>query len=242
MATRYSGNVRIEVTYREPGNTSGVFIPGITATRPEYHCRLVWPGDSGSVVVGAPAHLTMAVDSPEAYDKAAHSALSFTDNEPSHKRKGNFSPDYTDFGYSIRRGPAAGAGMLGDLVNGNNRPVAAEELSATIGVPVNASQEILTRIDRALAAGNRPDLTLKMIEGILAPYDASRIPTFGVETIIDPRRSFRGLHGQVVAYYLNTGDPYTWHLMYDADNNRYELAAWGDWLEEYEQNNGPIES
>ena len=237
MATRYSGNVVVRLAYSD---RDGKYVGAVK-----------WPGRRTNMIVGHPAHLTMSVDSPEAYDQAAHAAIAFVDNELGYMRRDNFSPDYTDSGYAIRRTPPS-AGLRGFggptlwvnplLVTLKGGEVIASELGATIGVPDSPSREILTRIERGQRGGDSADRILKMVEGgILWPYDASRIPTFGVQAIIDPRRSYTSAHGQVVAYYLNTGDPYTWHLMYDVDKKQFLLAAWGDWLEQYENENGPIE-
>lgn len=72
MAVRYSGDVKITLKYREREN--------------DYRATLTWPSGRGgyhrhTVHVGVPAHITKAVDSPDAYDEAAHAALSFANDE-----------------------------------------------------------------------------------------------------------------------------------------------------------------
>ena len=222
MATRYSGNVRINLRYTDHDG--------------QYHCNVVWTDGRKNVIVGHPAHLTMSVDSPEAYDRAAHAALSFVDNEPAYQRSGHFAPDYTDFGYAIRRGPVAGAGLRGFA--GIDRGSAALIQSA-FGVSNNGAHEVAGRLSRAAQNGDDADRTLKMMEGLLRSYRSTKL-THGVEAIIDPRKSFRGVYGQVAAFYLNTGDTYDTTLLYDVDKREYEITSWGDWLEQYENENGPI--
>ena len=65
-AVRYSGSVRIELTYEDSDGC--------------YDGKVVVDGHTYSVSVGAPASgygPGIAFDSPEAYDRAAHAALSF---------------------------------------------------------------------------------------------------------------------------------------------------------------------
>jgi hypothetical protein len=70
---RYSGEIRIRVTYREDTASSPRFGNGT------YRCFLRGPGGmTTTVIVNAPQYLTRAVDSPEAFDDAARAALSFT--------------------------------------------------------------------------------------------------------------------------------------------------------------------
>jgi hypothetical protein len=64
MATRYSGNVRVQITWQDSDN--------------RYRAVLRANGRHHSLqYVGAPAHLERAVDSPQAYDQAAAAAISF---------------------------------------------------------------------------------------------------------------------------------------------------------------------
>jgi hypothetical protein len=92
MARRYCGNVSISLEYRD------TYVKGLP--NGWYECHLAWPGGRKMVMVGAPASLSHAVDSPKAYDDTAHAAMSFAaDENPS----GNFQPDYTGSGFSIRR-------------------------------------------------------------------------------------------------------------------------------------------
>jgi hypothetical protein len=68
MAKRYSGELVIRLSYRD--NTS------------DYHCTVSRNGvHVGTVRVGGPAILQIAVDCPEAYDDTAHAALSFLDHD-----------------------------------------------------------------------------------------------------------------------------------------------------------------
>ena len=65
-AVRYSGSVRIELTYQDSDGC--------------YDGKVIVSGHSYSVCVGAPSSgygPGVAYDSPEAYDRAAHAALSF---------------------------------------------------------------------------------------------------------------------------------------------------------------------
>ena len=64
-ATRFSGDIKIGIVYSE--------------SEAQYACQLSMPGvPSVFEVVGEPAILEHAVDSPEAFDSVAHAALSFS--------------------------------------------------------------------------------------------------------------------------------------------------------------------
>jgi hypothetical protein len=62
---RFSGNLKIELAYNDRSD--------------QYRVRLCPIRDGGceTVLVRAPASKTTAVDSPSAYDRAAHAAISF---------------------------------------------------------------------------------------------------------------------------------------------------------------------
>jgi len=66
---RYSGRIAMRVVLRE-------------GMRDEYHVSIKLPnGDRETVVVGAPAHMRIAIDSPQAYDDAARAALAFAEHD-----------------------------------------------------------------------------------------------------------------------------------------------------------------
>lgn len=67
MAMRRSGQVKITCTLNRRSDS--------------YRCRVKTPEAQKTVVVRAPASLRQAVDSPVAFDQAAHAALSFADDE-----------------------------------------------------------------------------------------------------------------------------------------------------------------
>ena len=78
-ALRYCGEIRIRITYQDgPGNG-------------RYRCYLT-AGDtrtrSTTITVNAPAYLSHAVDSPEAFDNAARAALAFARDDRG-DREGN---------------------------------------------------------------------------------------------------------------------------------------------------------
>lgn len=83
-ANRYSGDLRIRVAYidAKPGD---VYSDGTLRDRNgKYRCHIRPIGNRfvhTTVYVGAPAVLSHAVDSPEAFDSAAHAALSFALND-----------------------------------------------------------------------------------------------------------------------------------------------------------------
>ena len=88
MATRSCGKVNIACTYRDRQN--------------DYRCALSVGGQRrGVVFVGAPAHLRHAVDSPAAYDEAAHAAISFGLADG---LIGESECDYTESGHRVQRG------------------------------------------------------------------------------------------------------------------------------------------
>jgi len=89
MATRYSGSVTVRVEWNDRTSQydATVSIPGEGTRR--VHIRRA-PADRG------------AVDSPKAYDKAAHAALSFTD---SRDFPVGDNADFLDSGWAISRKP-----------------------------------------------------------------------------------------------------------------------------------------
>ena len=85
-ALRYSGQIRIRITYLEPWG-AGTPAPAGRSTRVngEYRCFLQANGARVTIHVDTPAYLLCAVDSPEAFDGAAHAAIAFAEDEyPDH--------------------------------------------------------------------------------------------------------------------------------------------------------------
>lgn len=62
------------LTYRDPRGP-------VRMANGDYAVSIVGSGVKTKVYVGAPAYLEHAVDSPIAYDRAAHAAISFADEE-----------------------------------------------------------------------------------------------------------------------------------------------------------------
>jgi hypothetical protein len=91
MARRYSGELDINLTYRDKDD--------------QYRARVCRRSPSGGrpdcevVYVGTPKHLTKAVDSPAAYDDAAHAAISFASNDIQEGAASN----HAGSGWDIRR-------------------------------------------------------------------------------------------------------------------------------------------
>jgi hypothetical protein len=81
-ALRYSGEVRIRITYREARFAERYSDGTPRFPNGSYRCYLTGPGGmKATVIVGAPAFLSHAVDCSEAFDEAAHAALSFADHK-----------------------------------------------------------------------------------------------------------------------------------------------------------------
>jgi len=72
MARRYCGQITIYLVCNDT----------------DYSVRVVGPGGAAHVQVGFPAVLTKAVDSPDAFDEAAHAALSFIQDDQERARRG----------------------------------------------------------------------------------------------------------------------------------------------------------
>jgi hypothetical protein len=85
MATRYCGNLKLDVRLAPVGGKYGVIIHG--------------PDGIYRTIVGAPRSSRLSEDSPEALDQAAHAALSFADDE-GYDVSG---ADMTEWGWSISR-------------------------------------------------------------------------------------------------------------------------------------------
>jgi hypothetical protein len=108
---RYSGKIRIRITYLEPW-AAGTPAPAGRSTRlnGEYRCFLRADGyaATATIIVGAPAHLTNTVDSPEAFDGAAEAAIGFAEDE-----YGGWADlaAYNEDGYHIARSANAFRGL-----------------------------------------------------------------------------------------------------------------------------------
>jgi hypothetical protein len=78
---RYSGDIRIRVTYHDR-RFEDVYEDG-TPRNPNgfYRCFLRASNNTTTIIVGAPAFLSQAVDSPEAFSDAARAAVAFADHE-----------------------------------------------------------------------------------------------------------------------------------------------------------------
>ena len=87
MAVRYTGSLVIRVVWNDRYYNASVSRKG----------RSLWFG-----VVGAPKSSRIASDSPDAYDAAAHAALSFAHDEGA--PVGNYG-DWTNHGWAISRKP-----------------------------------------------------------------------------------------------------------------------------------------
>jgi hypothetical protein len=79
-AIRYSGQIKIRITYLKPYG-AGDACPAGHSTHPngEYRCFLRAGDQKITVYVGAPAFLSHAVDSPEAFDGIARAAVALAD-------------------------------------------------------------------------------------------------------------------------------------------------------------------
>lgn len=87
MAIRYCGHVKINCTYRD--------------RQCDYRCALSIRGKQvGTQYVGEPRVLDHAVDSPQAYDSAAHAAIVFAIDD---KQIFENDLDITAHGYGIKR-------------------------------------------------------------------------------------------------------------------------------------------
>ena len=87
-AIRYSGSIRIRVTYRDNHSDYRCFLSATT-------------GEKHTVYVGEPAILTRAVDSPESYDDAARAALAFAESDGYPVRYARMD----EHGYTVARSP-----------------------------------------------------------------------------------------------------------------------------------------
>jgi hypothetical protein len=88
MATRYCGGVTIKLTWSDTNADTGLHhINGV------YRCLISSPITAPRkpyvIYVAAPRYLDTAVDSAEAYDSAAHAALSFLAHEAEGEWQGN---------------------------------------------------------------------------------------------------------------------------------------------------------
>ena len=105
-AIRYSGRARIRVTYIDP-------VVGDHNPHGKYRCTITAEGTKQRAVVLFGATLEhgsgIGVDSPEAFDSAAHAALSFADDSSAEANEQFDSGTYAatnDTGWHIGRSPA----------------------------------------------------------------------------------------------------------------------------------------
>ena len=111
---RYSGEIRIRITYIA---TAGIGLGGLApqgGTSGYYRCFLravgFRQGEGRTIQVGAPAHLTNAVDSPEAFDDAARAAIAFAQDE---NPGWDDLAAYNEDGYHVARSANAFRGLAG---------------------------------------------------------------------------------------------------------------------------------
>lgn len=99
MAIRYCGSVKINCK----------LVPAKHMPHGEqYKCDISIGGKKlGTQYVGIPSYLTHAIDSPMAYDSAAHAAISFATDEADRGEKEwdglSDAVDWSDDGYAIGR-------------------------------------------------------------------------------------------------------------------------------------------
>ncbi len=48
-------------------------------------------------------------------------------------------------------------------------------------------------------------------------------------------------HCNIIAVYVNMGDPYSGTVLYDTERGSYAVCTWGDWVETYERYRGRIQ-
>lgn len=123
---RYSGEIRIRITYLEPWGAGTPAPAGrSTMSNGEYRCFLRAGEHTATIHVGAVViHGSgIGVDSPEAFDDAAGAAISFADDE--HGSIGwreKCAYDHEGNGYHIARNASARLGRQGKRRGGlNNR-------------------------------------------------------------------------------------------------------------------------
>lgn len=102
MVKRYCGSLTITIKYRDP-------LPGFKGplSNGDYVCTIRRDGCASTFdrqFVLAPAHLDYAVDSPIAYDRAAHAALSFAyEGDTPARAHFDEAADFSGCGWVIRR-------------------------------------------------------------------------------------------------------------------------------------------
>ena len=79
---RYSMGVRVRITYIDFDAGNRYNMDGnIRFPNGSYRCFLRCGVHTATIIVGAPAFLSQAVDSPEAFDAAAIAAINFASND-----------------------------------------------------------------------------------------------------------------------------------------------------------------
>jgi hypothetical protein len=107
-----------------------------------------------------------------------------------------------------------------------------ESVQAYLGVTKRDALEVFELMEAADAADpSDVDRVLARIDRVMEAY--------GVESLEGPSWR-RGPYGNIVALYVNTGDPWTPTVIYDTTENEFQLTTVGDWVEDYERKSGPL--
>lgn len=57
---------------------------------------------------------------------------------------------------------------------------------------------------------------------------------FGVESVTAEDYQVDNYYYNIIALYINMGDTYDTTIVYDTENNEFEVSSWGDWFERWE--------
>ena len=112
--------------------------------------------------------------------------------------------------------------------------------SAFITIPLPSGKTLVTYLritaDQAKAwraaaarAGTpkKVDAALELMDGYMR--------THGVEAVRAPGAHVDRYYYDIVALYVNTGEPYDSTLIYDTEKERFTVGNWGDWVSAQER-------
>jgi len=119
--------------------------------------------------------------------------------------------------------------MFTDLARTARDPEAAEKVAAVLNG--NLDPAAVDAVDAWLRqCFNKPshaEMVMCAIDGLL---DGCGVESLRVEGAYVDR-----YHGDIVASYVNFGDPYITTIVLDHATGDYHVTGWGDWLEQYER-------
>jgi hypothetical protein len=120
------------------------------------------------------------------------------------------------------------AKMFESLARTATDPKAAQKVAAILNGKVDPAT--IPEVDYWIRQHHyRPQENVLRLHAVNALLDC-----YGVEPLRVEGEWVDCYHGDIVAAYINTGDPYTETVLLDLETQEFHLTSYGDWLEAWE--------